>query len=206
MNTALLPLLGLACAAGLPPVAGDPPAPETSAAAPTPVLAPPSAPAPTAPPGADLVSTTVRGALSRESSGAWTFTPCSGAATLLGGDPAPALTSLGAGPWQVVLAVLPGTSPTLVEVDYASPVGDVCNTALPLARGTEPGWALHWTGAVGTFETGAQPPEKVTSWTLGPGPCHDGAAGAYYHRTASVTVRRITYQVCAIEAFPSEGR
>lgn len=199
MNTTLLTLLNLACAAGTP----SPPS-EASAqpATPTPLAA--TAPPPAQPP-ANLVSTTLRGALTHDPGGAWTLTPCSGAPTPLSGDPSPAVSTLGAGPWQVVIAVLPGAPPTLLEVDYASPVGDVCKTPLPIARGTEPGWALRWTGAAGTFETGAQTPEPVDTWTLGQGPCHDGAAGAYYHRTASVTVRGITYRGCAIEAVVAEG-
>lgn len=198
MNNALVTLLGLACAAGTPAPVDVPSPPVAPAVAPSPAPAPP--PAPT-----DLVATTLRGALSRGPGGAWTLTPCSGSPTPVSGDPSPALATLGAGPWQVVIAALPGAPPTLLEVDYASPVGDICKTPLPIARGTEPGWALRWSGASGTFETGAQPPATVTSWTLGPGPCHDGAAGAYYHRTASVTVRGITYKGCAIEASPPDG-
>ncbi len=204
MNIAILLVLGLACAAsppaGPPPAApvvapaASPPAEVTAAPAPPPALPP-------APPTSG--PTTLRGSLAHEASGAWTLTPCSGVATAVSGDPTSALQGLGAGPWQVVIDALPGSPVALVEVAYASPVGDICRTPLPSARGTEPGWALRWTGSKGTFETGAQPPQTVDTWTLGPGPCHDGAAGAYYHRSASVTVRGITYRGCAIVAFPA---
>lgn len=201
-------LISLACTARTPGAAETRPdaaAPAVSTA-PGAGLAPEGAPA-AAPTAADLVSRTVSGALARAADGTWLLTPCGAAQTRLDGDPAYALTGLGPGPWQVVLAVLSGAPVlTLLEVDFASPAGDVCTFQLPLARGSEPGWALTWSGdpARGTFQSAGQPPLSVDQWTLGPGPCHDGATGAYYHRSARILVGGTEFHGCAVEATVGE--
>lgn len=156
---------------------------------------------------ADLVSRTVSGTLAHAGDGTWLLTPCGAGQARLDGDPSYALTGLGPGPWQVVLAVLSGAPVlTLLEVDFASPAGDACTLQLPLARGSEPGWALTWSGepARGTFQSAGQPPVSVDQWTLGPGPCHDGAAGAYYHRSARILVGGAEFRGCAVEATVGE--
>lgn len=208
-------LMPLACTARTPEASEPRPEAAAPVSAPRGTDAPPPAegalPAQLAPAAAgssaDLVSRTVSGTLAHAGDGTWLLTPCGAGQARLDGDPSYALTGLGPGPWQVVLAVLSGAPIlTLLEVDFASPAGDACTLQLPLARGSEPGWALTWSGdpARGTFQSAGQPPVAVDQWTLGPGPCHDGAAGAYYHRSARILVGDTEFRGCAVEATVGE--
>lgn len=136
------------------------------------------------------------------SGGAWTFTPCGAPPVSLEGDPSAALTGLGNGPWQVVLAARPGPARFgLLDVGYASAAGDACTLPLPSARGSEPGWALAWTAQGGTLEQAGATARALPpgSWTLEPGPCHDAGSGAYYHRSAVVTADGATLRGCAVD-------
>lgn len=131
---------------------------------------------------------------------------CEGPALTLLGDASTALTGLGESPWQVIVSA--GTcascSGMLVirEMAYASPAGDVCGMTTPMARGSEPGWSAAF-GATGlTFQSADQGPAgrllPLADLALEDKPCHDGAAGAWYHKTASITVGATVYRGCGV--------
>ncbi len=163
-------------------------------------------PGPVATPALEPRVVTWTGTLVR-SAGLWELVPCTRMPRELRGDLSEPLRGLGGGPWQVMLSATEQDGALfLVDVGYASPVGDVCQMRTPFARGTEPGWSASWSGSGGTFQSAGTDAVSAVSPTVTSGPCHDGSVGAYFHRSATIDVGGVHYVGCAVVLSPAQAR